>query len=63
VAANDATLRDGILITVAAALGGMAFGRLASGVVDRPKAFYPNWFYFAVEAVAAGALLWAARGQ
>lgn len=55
--------REGILITVAAALGGMAFGRLVSGVVDRPKAFYPNWFYFIVEVVAAGALLWAAGGR
>lgn len=63
VAASDATLRAGILITVAAALGGMAFGRLLSGVIDRPKAFYPNWFYFVVEVVAAAALLWAARGQ
>ena len=61
-AAGDATLRDGILITVAAALGGMAFGRLVSGVVDRPTAFYPNWFYFIVEVVAAAALLWAVRG-
>ena len=55
--------REGILITVAAALGGMALGRLVSGVIDRPKAFYPNWFYFVVEAVAAVALLWAARGR
>lgn len=62
VAATDATLRAGILITVAAAPGGMAFGRLVSGVVDRPEAFYPNWFYFVVEVVAA-ALLWAARGH
>jgi hypothetical protein len=62
-AARDATLRDGILITVAAALGGMAFGRLVSGVVDRPKAFFPNWFYFLVEMVAAAALLGAARGH
>lgn len=61
-AAHDAALREGILITVAAALGGMAFGRLVSGAVDRPKAFYPNWFYFVVEVVAAAALLWAARG-
>ena len=61
-AAGDATLRDGILITVAAALGGMAFGRLVSGVVDRPTAFYPNWFYFIVEVVVAAALLWAVRG-
>lgn len=55
--------REGILITVAAALGGMAFGRLVSGVIDPPKAFYPNWFYFVVEVVAAGALLWAAGGR
>ena len=61
-AASDAALRTGILITVAAALLGMAFGRLVSGVVDRPKAFYPNWFYFLVEVVLAGALLWAGRG-
>ena len=60
-AATNATLRDGILITVAAALGGMAFGRLVSGVIDRPTAFYPNWFYFVVEVVAGAALLWAAR--
>ena len=58
-AARDSALREGILITVAAALGGMAFGRLVSGAVDRPRAFYPNWFYFFVEIIAAAALLWA----
>jgi len=56
-AASGHPARDGILITVAAALGGMAFGRLVSGLVDRPKAFYPNWFYFLVEAVGSAALL------
>lgn len=61
-AATGHPARDGILITVAAALGGMAFGRLVSGVVDRPKAFYPNWFYLVVEILAAVALLWAAWG-
>jgi uncharacterized membrane protein YeaQ/YmgE (transglycosylase-associated protein family) len=54
--------RDGILITVAAALGGMSFGRLVSVVIDRPKAFYPNWFYFLVELVGAAGLWWAATG-
>ena len=62
-AASDHPARVGILVTVAAALGGMAFGRLLSGLVDRPRAFYPNWFYFLVEVVGAGALLWAARGH
>jgi uncharacterized membrane protein YeaQ/YmgE (transglycosylase-associated protein family) len=54
--------REGILMTVAAALGGMAFGRLVSGLVDRPKDFYPNWFYFLVEIAGAAALWWAATG-
>lgn len=54
--------REGILITVAAALAGMAFGRLVSGIIDRPKAFYPNWFYFLVEVTGAAALWWAATG-
>jgi hypothetical protein len=49
-------IRDGILITVAAALAGMAFGRIVSAVLDSRTSFYPNWFYFLVEAVAAAAL-------
>jgi len=61
-AATGHPAREGILITVAAALGGMAFGRLVSGVVDRPRAFYPNWFYFLVEMVGSAALLWVALG-
>ena len=52
--------RTGIVITVAAALAGMALGRLVSAVVDDRAAFYPNWFYFGVEAIAAAALLWTA---
>lgn len=60
-AASGHPAREGILITVAAALAGMAFGRLVSGVIDRPKAFYPNWFYFLVEVIGAGALLWASQ--
>lgn len=51
--------REGILITVAAALAGMAFGRLVSVVVDRPKTFYPNWFYLLVEVLGATVLWWA----
>ena len=49
-------VRTGILIAVCAALAGMAFGRLASAVLGDCTAFYPNWSYFVVEAVAAAAL-------
>ena len=45
------------MITVGVALAGMAFGRLVSAVVDSRTPFYPNWFYFLVEAIAAAALL------
>ncbi|MGV0791561.1 DUF4345 family protein [Mycolicibacterium sp. XJ1819] len=47
----------GIVLAVGAALGGMAFGRLASAVLDTRTKFYPNWFYCLVEVVAAAALL------
>lgn len=59
-AATPGQLRTGVLITVGAALAGMAFGRLASAVLGDRTSFYPNWFYFLVEAVAAAALFWAA---
>ena len=49
-------VRTGILIAVGAALAGMAFGRLVSAVLDERTAFYPNWFYCLVEALAAAAL-------
>ncbi|XVQ14911.1 DUF4345 family protein [Spirillospora sp. CA-255316] len=50
----------GAVLAVAGALGGMAFGRLAARAADRPSAFYPIWFYFWVEVVAAVALAAAA---
>ncbi len=46
----------GVLITVGAALAGMALGRLVSAVIDERTAFYPNWFYCLVEIIAAAAL-------
>jgi hypothetical protein len=52
-------IRTGAVIAVAVALAGMAFGRLVSRLVDTATAFYPIWFYFCVEVVAA-ALLFAA---
>lgn len=55
-AVADEDVRKGILITVGAALAGMAFGRLAAAVLGDRTSFYPNWFYCLVEAVAAAAL-------
>lgn len=56
VALTSPELRTGILLTVAAALAGMAFGRVVS-VLDGRTSFYPNWFYFLVESVTAAALI------
>lgn len=49
-------LRAGVLLTVAAALAGMALGRVAS-LLDARTAFYPNWFYLVVEVGASAALM------
>lgn len=53
-------VRTGILLTVGAALAGMAFGRAVSALFDERTSFYPNWFYCVVEIVGAAALFWAA---
>lgn len=49
-------IRTGAVVTVAAALAGMALGRLVSRLADSATAFYPVWFYFWVEAVTAALL-------
>jgi Domain of unknown function (DUF4345) len=61
-AVESSSLRTGIMITVGLALAGMAFGRVVSAIIDGRTPFYPNWFYFIVEAVGATALLLTARG-
>jgi hypothetical protein len=53
VAMNDPALRAGVLLAVAASVGGMAGGRLVAALVERPTAFYPSWFYFVAETVMA----------
>jgi len=55
-AAVQPEYRTGIMITIGAALAGMAFGRIVSAVVDGRTPFYPNWFYCLVEIVGAAAL-------
>ena len=52
-------LRNGICLTAAAALAGMAGGRLLSALIDRKIARYPL-FYLCLEAVVASLLLYAA---
>lgn len=56
-ALDPAELRHGIVVAIAAALLGMAFGRLVARLFDRASGFYPNWFYFCVEAIGGGLLL------
>jgi len=53
-------IRQGALVAVAVALAGMAGGRLVAAALERPRTFYPAWFYCAVETVGAVALLVAA---
>jgi hypothetical protein len=60
-AVREGDVQKGILITVAVALVGMAFGRIVSAFVDQRTSFYPNWFYCIVEAVTAAALFAVAR--
>lgn len=50
-------IHQGVLACVAAALAGMAGGRIVAALVERPQRFYPSWFWCAVEAVMAVALL------
>lgn len=56
-AVADDALRGGIALTVAAALLGMAFGRLVARAVERPEGWYPSWFYFGVELLGGAVLL------
>lgn len=49
--------RDGVVLAVGVALGGMALGRLVARCVERPSGFYPSWLYFWVEAAGAGLLV------
>ncbi|MFE9580400.1 DUF4345 family protein [Nocardia sp. NPDC006044] len=56
-AADVGDLRFGACVTVAAALGGMAVGRVWSGIVESPSAFFPVWFYLVLEVIMAAMLI------
>ncbi|MCV7016592.1 DUF4345 family protein [Mycolicibacterium aichiense] len=49
-------VRTGIVLAVAVALAGMAFGRVIAALCGDRTPFYPNWFYCLVEVAAAAAL-------
>jgi hypothetical protein len=57
VTAGNLALRPGVLAAIAAALAGMAGGRLVAALVERPGRFYPCWFYTGAEALMAAVLL------
>ena len=59
VALRQPELRAGILLCVAAALAGMAGGRLLSALVERPGKW--PWFFCAAEGVGAALLFVAAE--
>ena len=61
IAARDPALARGIYLSIGAALGGMAGGRIVSATVERPHSFYPSWFYCALETSMALILIAAAR--
>lgn len=56
-AADVRGVREGAVLAVAFALAGMAVGRLVGLAAERSGGFYPTWFYFCVETLAAGVLL------
>jgi hypothetical protein len=56
-ALGNPSTAEGIVVTVAVSLLGMAAGRLLSALRERPTGLYPVWIYFAIEIVSAAALL------
>lgn len=54
------SLRDGILVTVAVSVLGMAAGRIISFIIERPKGPYP-YIYFVAEIMIGAMLLSAYR--
>jgi hypothetical protein len=59
-AAGSGDVSEGILVAVAAALAGMAAGRLLGAALERPGGFWPVGLWFVVEVIGAAALLAAA---
>lgn len=60
VASHMPALREGVVLCVAVALGGMAGGRLLSACFERPGRW--PWIFCGIESAAATALLWSLHG-
>lgn len=54
--AGPESLRDGLIVAVALANAGLAFGRLVSLAIERPRGFHPIGTFLVLEAIMAGAL-------
>jgi hypothetical protein len=48
--------RPGVFLATAAALAGMALGRLVAAAIEPPRRFYPSWFYCGLELAMATVL-------
>ena len=59
-ATREPALARGIYLAIAAALAGMAAGRVMSAAIERPSSFYPSWFYCSLETAMALTLFAAA---
>lgn len=59
-AGASASVREGVLLAIGVAVGGMAAGRLAGAALERPRGLYPVWFWLGAEVVMAAVLLAAA---
>jgi hypothetical protein len=56
-ATRDDSYGDGLVLAIAAALVGMAAGRLVGFAVERPTRFFPTVCFFLIELALAGALV------
>lgn len=56
-ALGSGSARQGIVVSVAVILAGMAAGRLASPLLDRRRPRHPSWWWFVAEGAGAAVLL------
>ena len=56
-ALREPALRGGVFLAVGVALAGMAGGRIVAAAIERPRGFYPVWFYCLLETAMAAVLI------